>query len=514
MPAPRPSAPSARALRRRAARWALAPVLLLLATVATGCVSTGVNPVTGNTRAYGYSWDEEVELGRTADKQIQNQYGVYEDEALQQYVDEVAQKVLAESHMRRPSTPQRFRETEFEFRVLDSPIINAFALPGGYVYVTRGLVAHLNNEAQLAVVLGHEIAHVEARHASQQAARRQFTQGLLVGGAVLGQAALGGNVGRQVLNLGGTAAQLLSLRYSRDNERESDRLGVEYAAKAGYDAAEGAAFFESLERKQEQSGPSIPTWQSTHPDPGARQQTIPQLAQKWAARTERPGTLVNQRSYYEALGGIVVGPNPRQGFTEDDMFYHPDLAFQFSTPAGWAVQNQPRRVVLIEPNEEAYLLFRIADADTPAAAARTFAEESGGTVQERRATTVQGKSAERIRVEVTTSQGQTVQRLAYFIAYEGRVYAFEGLTLAARYDTYRRAFESTMTSFARLTDADALNVQPTRLAIRPADREAPFRAFIDRSALPNDLTPSDLAILNQLRLDEPVRPSRMLKLPD
>ncbi|PSQ90086.1 MAG: peptidase M48, partial [Bacteroidetes bacterium QS_4_64_154] len=157
------------------------PALLLLLTVSTGCVSTGLNPVSGNTRAYGYSWAEEVKLGKKADKQIQNQYGVYEDEELQQYVDEVAQEVLAESHIRRPETPQKFRETEFHFRVLDSPVINAFALPGGYVYVTRGLLAHLNNEAQLAVVLGHEIGHVEARHASQQAGRQKLTQGLLIG---------------------------------------------------------------------------------------------------------------------------------------------------------------------------------------------------------------------------------------------------------------------------------------------------------------------------------------------
>ncbi len=503
---------SSPATRHRAALWGLLPALLLLATVATGCVSTGVNPVTGNTRAYGYSWDEEVELGRTADKQIQNQYGVYEDEALQQYVDEVAQKVLAESHMRRPSTPRRFRETEFEFRVLDSPIINAFALPGGYVYVTRGLMAHLNNEAQLAVVLGHEIAHVEARHASQQAARRQFTQGLLVGGAVLGQAAFGGNVGRQVLNLGGTAAQLLSLRYSRDNERESDRLGVEYAAKAGYDAAEGAAFFESLERKQEQSGPSIPTWQSTHPDPGARQQTIPKLARQWSEKVERPATRVNQDPYYSALDRIVLGNNPRQGFTDAGVFYHPALQFQFSIPAGWSVQNQPRQVALIEPDEDAYLLFRFAEEDTPEAATRAFAGQEGLTVRDRRATTVNGNDARRVLAEAQTQQGQTIRLLAYFIAYDGNVYAFQGATLADRYDTYRRAFERSMTSFARLTDPDRLNVQPTRLAIRSADQRAPFRTFLEGAALPDDMTQADLAILNQLDLSDPVAPSRALKL--
>jgi len=239
--------------RVRLVRLLMPLALIVVVGASSGCVTTGTNPISGNKRAYAYSWEEEVKLGTEADKQIQQQYGIYENKELQQYVDRVAQKVLAESHMRRPDAQAKFRNTEFTFRVLDSPIINAFALPGGYVYVTRGLLAHLNNEAQLAVVLGHEIGHVAGRHASKQAAKQQFMQGLLVGGAVAGQVAFGGNVGENVLGLGGSAAQLLSLSYSRGNERESDQLGVEYATMAGYDAAEGAEFFTSLKRKQKQS---------------------------------------------------------------------------------------------------------------------------------------------------------------------------------------------------------------------------------------------------------------------
>ena len=503
-----------RALRRRAGLWSLVPALLLLLAVSSGCISTGVNPITGNTRAYGYSWEEEVELGARADKQIQNQYGVYEDEQLQQYVDRVAQDVLAESHVRRPSTAEKFRGTEFHFRVLDSPIINAFALPGGYVYVTRGLLAHLNNEAQLAVVLGHEIAHVEARHASQQAARQQLTQGLLVGGAVLGQATLGGDVGRQVLSLGGTAAQLLSLNYSRDNERESDQLGVEYAVKAGYEASEGAAFFETLERMQEQSGQSIPTWQSTHPDPGARQQRIPELAQQWRDKVERTATMINQEAYYGALENIVLGNNPRQGFTEGDTFYHPDLAFRFSIPSGWNVQNQPRQVAIVHPDQSAYMLFRISGADTPAAAAREFEGQEGLSILENRGGSVNGYDARRVVAEAQTQQGQTARLLIYFIAYGDNVYQFQGVTTAGDYSTYRRDFERSMTSFDRLTDSSKLNVQPTRLIVRPSGRQAAFRAFVDEGALPNGMTGTDLAILNQLRLEQTVEANRPLKLPN
>jgi len=508
------SSTARRAPARRPRLWALVPVLLLVLTVGTGCVSTGTNPVTGNTRAYGYSWQEEMKLGAQADEQIQSQYGVYDNEELQEYVDEVAQEVLAESHMRRPDTPERFRSAEFEFRVLDSPIINAFALPGGYVYVTRGLMAHLNNEAQLAMVLGHEIGHVAARHSSQQAARQKFTQGLLLGGAVAGQVAFGGNVAENVMGVGGQAAQLLSLSYSRDNERESDRLGVEYAVRAGYDGAEGAAFFESLDRVREQSGQSIPTWQSTHPDPGAREQTIPELAQTWRKKVDKPATTINQDAYYGSLEDIVLGKNPRQGFAEDGVFYHPELAFRFSIPSRWTVQNQPRQVALVQPDQSAYMVFTFAEAETPDAAARKFAGQEGLTILDRQSTSVNGNDARRLLAEGKTQQGQVVRLLTYFIAYGDNVYQFQGATSADRYDAYRPDFERTMTSFARLTDSEKLNRQPARITIRTADREGGFRSFVDTDALPSDMTEEDLAIINQLEVDQVVAPGRPLKLPN
>ena len=499
--------------RVRLMRLLMPLALIVVVGASTGCVTTGTNPISGNQRAYAYSWEEEVKLGTEADKQIQQQYGIYDDKELQQYVDRIAQDVLAESHMRRPDTPAKFRNTEFTFRVLDSPIINAFALPGGYVYVTRGLLAHLNNEAQLAVVLGHEIGHVAGRHASKQAAKQRFMQTALIGGAIAGQAAFGGNVGQNVLGLGSNAAQLLSLSYSRGNERESDQLGVEYATMAGYDAAEGAAFFTSLKRKQEQSGQSIPTWQSTHPDPGNREDTIIQLAREWDKKVPGSSTARNQDAYYASIENIVLGENPRQGFTEDDVFYHPDLKFRFPVPRGWTVQNQTSQVAMIQPNQEAYVLFRISDKDTPAAAASAFAGQKGLKVIERRRETINGREAQRVLAEAQTQQGQVIRVLATYVAYDERVYSFQGLTTAKQYNAYRVQLERPMYGFDALRDPDKLNVKPTRLAIRPAPRSAPFRTFIDRSLLPDDLSDDDLAIINQVQLGETVEQGRPLKLP-
>lgn len=256
----------------RAAQTTVCLAAILLCS--TGCVRE-VSPVTGEKRYYAYSWQQELQLGREADQQMLQQFGEYEDRALSDYVNAVGQRVLEASDLRKPGAPEQYRTVPFQFRVIDSPVVNAFALPGGYIYVTRGLLSHLQNEAQLAVVLGHEIAHVAARHASRQALKAQAGQLGLIAGVIIGQQVLDDpQAPGQLLNLGGALFQLLLTKYSRDAERESDHLGVQYAAREGYDAAEGAEFFRSLQRISEQQGAILPSWQATHPDPGEREQTI------------------------------------------------------------------------------------------------------------------------------------------------------------------------------------------------------------------------------------------------
>ena len=166
-------------------------ILLAMVTFSVGCVSLEHSPVTDSRRAYAYTWQQELELGREADEQIIDYYGMYNNDALTNYVSAIGERVLEHSHFRRDNTRAEYANIAFTFRVLDSPVVNAFALPGGYNYVTRGLLAHMTSEAQLAMVIGHEIAHVAARHASQQALRQQAGQILLIGTAVLGEELLG-----------------------------------------------------------------------------------------------------------------------------------------------------------------------------------------------------------------------------------------------------------------------------------------------------------------------------------
>ena len=220
-------------------RWLLAVLVVTL----SACGTTNQNFVTGEEQRGAYTWQQERELGAQADQQIVAQFGLYaEDPELTAYVERIAQDVLQTSAYTDPSTPVEVRNTPFVFRVLDSPVVNAFALPGGFIYVTRGLLSYLENEAQLAVVLGHEVGHVLGRHSSEQAARAQLNQFGLIGAAVLGGVVGGGNVAQGILEYGSTGVQLLQLKYGRGAEREADMAGVAYAEFAGYDAAEAARF--------------------------------------------------------------------------------------------------------------------------------------------------------------------------------------------------------------------------------------------------------------------------------
>lgn len=509
-----PSCPASCGMeQQRYARAAAAVLALILALVTSSCV-VQQNPVTGRQRAYAYSWDEEVRLGQEADQQIQAQFGVYDDEAVVAYVDSLGQVALAESHMRRPDTPAKFRETEFTFRVLDSPIVNAFALPGGYIYVTRGLLTHLNNEAQLVVVLGHEIGHVAARHASARAVTQQFTQiGLLVGGVAAGEF-LGQTAGEMVLGLGSTAAQFFFLSYSRDNERESDDLGVEYAVRLGYDGAEGSAFFRSLERITEQAGGGIPAWQSTHPDPGERERRIPELDREWRERLE--GTeerRVELDRYLSAVAGTVMGENPRQGFVRDAVFYHPDLAFRFDVPSNFRTQNEARQVVMQSEDQDAVMIFTFAqNANSAQEAGRNFAEQEGLTVVEQGGLQINNHRAYGVVADGQTQDGQEVRIQSNFIEYGDNVYAFIGYTQRERFPDYAPRFRGAMRSFDELRDASILNIQPDRMQVVTTDRAAPFRTFVPDD-LPRGLSAEDLAIINQVTLDERMAAGRRLKLP-
>lgn len=484
-------------------------VSLLLAS--TACLIIEQNPVTGNRRALAFTWEQELKLGREADADIVMQFGLYDNPALEAYVNMVANNVLKHSHMRREGTAQQFLNTQFTFRVLNSDIVNAFALPGGFIYVTRGLLSHLNNEAQLAVILGHEIGHVAARHASQRILNQQAGTILLIGGAVLGEEIFGVSA-ESIIDIGGMAAQLLFLSHSREHERESDRLGVEYAAMYGYDASEAAAFFTSLKRLSSQYGGRIPNHLSSHPDPGDRERAMHRLSENWRQRGLSQH-IINEEAYLNWINGIIIGENPREGFVENNVFYHPDLAFLFPIPTAWNVINSPNQVAIFNEEQSAVSLFTIVSGVNNArSAVEAFTNQEGITVISSTRYNVNNLPGHRAIVRSKDSKGNDLRIMVQAIEHNGLIYRFLNYSADNTYNTFESSFNLITRGFNRLTDNRKLTIRPITLKVIEANRTGSFESFIP-NPLPQGFTPQSIAIMNQLKLDETVTVGQKLKIP-
>ncbi|MFO7962929.1 MAG: M48 family metalloprotease [Desulfobacterales bacterium] len=482
---------------------------LIAVMVVSGCY-TEPSPLTGEKERYGYTWEQELALGKEADMEISKQLGVYEDEAVQAYVESVGERVLSGSDFRKPDVPERYRGVDFTFRVIDASTVNAFALPGGYVYVTRGLLAHAENEAQLAMVLGHEIGHIAGRHAAQQALKATWSQLGLIGATILGQAALGEEAGQNLLGVGSTVLQLLLNKYSREDEREADRLGLRYTAELGYDTREGAGFFRTLDRMAAATGSRIPNWQSTHPEPGEREETILELSRRLAA--EYPMAIKGREAFLSRIDGMVVGDNPREGFVENGIFYHPDLRFRLDVPGGWKVQNETRVVLMGDPENQAAIILEIAAASSIEAAAAELANGRAIQVLSRDRTLINGLQGLHLEATAQTQQG-TVYLVDTFIEYDRNIYSIMGITPSGRAERYRTRFLEAASSFRPLEDQRYLAVEPHRLAIVQVDRPASFREFVPET-LPPGMSAEELAIMNQVTLETWVQPGTALKIPE
>ncbi|HEU4634138.1 MAG TPA: M48 family metalloprotease, partial [Flavisolibacter sp.] len=303
------------------------------------------NPVTGKRQVVLMSEEQEIAMGKEADPQIIAQFGLYEDSSLQRFIREKGKQMAAISH--RPNL-------DYQFRILNSDVVNAFAVPGGYVYFTRGIMAYFNNEAEFAGVLGHEIGHVAARHSVQQQRNQLLGQLGIIAGIIINPDLA------QFADAASQGLGLLLLKYGRDAERQSDELGVEYSSKIGYDAHQMAHFFTTLQRQGEASGAAeLPTFLSTHPDPGERNVTVDKLATEWQQKLNLTNAQTNRDSYLRRIEGIVYGEDPREGYLENSIFYHPVLKFQFPVPANWNYQNTPQQVQLASKDGKALMLLML-----------------------------------------------------------------------------------------------------------------------------------------------------------
>jgi predicted Zn-dependent protease len=401
---------------------------------------------------------------------------------------------------------------DFTVTLLNSPVNNAFAIPGGYVYVTRQLLALMNDEAELAGVLGHEVGHVAARHSEkrQKAAQRNSIIGLLgqIGAAVLLGDGAAGQLGQQVF---GTGTQLLTLKYSRKQEEEADDLGVRYLSSAGYDPQALSSMLASLAaqqaidaRAQGGNARSVPEWASTHPDPARRVNRAATNARKFG------GTQRNRDVFLARLDGLLYGDDPKQGMVQGREFLHPDLKLRFAVPQGYAMQNGTSAVSVTGQSAQAQFTSAAYSGDLARYIEQAFASVGGnqrlnyGAIQR---TTVNGISAAYATARVANNQ-QTldVTVFAYSFA-NNKAYHFVAITPAGQSNVFTPMYQSVQ----RLSDADARQIRPRRLRVVTVQRGETVQSIAGRMAY-DDYRVERFIALNGLAANTPLNAGQKVKI--
>jgi predicted Zn-dependent protease len=458
----------------------LAPALAVIAIAAAATCS--INPATGKRQLDLIGEEQEIQMGLQADKSIVAEMGLYENEELGRFVSDVAERLAAKSE--RP-------DLDWNFRVVDDPVVNAFALPGGYIYVTRGILAHFLNEAEMAGVLGHEIGHVTARHGVSQMSKAQLAQIGFGLGSILAPERAQAFGGLAQAGMG-----LLFLKYGRDDERQADELGLRYMVREGYDPRPMKQVFEMLDRvSAAQGGERTPGWLSTHPAPEDRKERINEQIDGLEKPFSDRGR--DREDYLRRIDGIVFGDDPRQGFFEDELFLHPEMRFRIRFPKGWNLENQRQAVVGVSKEKDAVVSLELAGEESAAAALREFFSQAGITRL--------GSSGFR----ATTEQGVLVGRVA-FAEHGGRVFRILGYSSEARFSAHERAIEDTLRSFGGLDDPRALAVEPRRLRIVKPPRDQTLEEFAE--AFGATVPVETLALINRLEPGERLKAGASYKV--
>jgi len=469
--------PEARGLRWRSLDWSCC-LAVGSALALAGC---STNLATGRQQVNFFSEAEEIAIGQQADAEITSTIGLMDDPELQAYVADLGSRLASQSE--RPGLP-------WSFKLLDDPVVNAFALPGGYVYVTRGILGHMSSEAELASVLGHEIGHVTAQHGVNQLSKQQLAAGGLLVGAVLSP---------EVARAAGTLQAglgLLFLKYGRDDETEADDLGLRYLTRNGFDAREMPEMFSVLEGVGRVEGAGrLPSWLSTHPDPAARRARTEEMI----ARQRLGGGEVGADRFLRTIDGLRFGHDPREGFFEGSTYYHPGLAVQVTFPDGWRALNEKSRVVGMHPERVAQVQMTLAEQPTAKEASDAFLAQDNVTRISSRNTRINGLRA--VRTDFSVATARAISGRAAFVEQDGRVYQLLALVYADRAVAAGSAFDQFLGSFKTLKDRNRLAAEPQKIALVELPEPMSFEEF--RSRWPSDVDPELLALIN--RVDDPSR---------
>ena len=416
------------------------------------------------------SAEREASIGHSAAREVEQQMGLVEDPALVGYVERLGTRLARHS-------PRQ--DVTYRFHVVDMPVPNAFALPGGYIYVSRGLLALTNDEAELAGVIGHEIGHVASHHAAERESRAAGA-GLLSTLVSIAAAVFGGGVaGGVVSDMGQIAAAGHVASYGRDQEREADDLGQQMAARSGYDPVGMSQFLQRLGQAMalETGQTEIPTFLDSHPATYERARTTAWRASSLEVSGEAPIS-PTRAAYLGRLVGLSVGENPEQGVFQGGRFVQPQLGIAIDFPGGWTTVNQPDRVGAFTADQAALIAleFQRGSGD-PSVAADGFARAQKLTLRSRARTSVDGTQA--YRAQAHTSDSRTLDFT--WIAADRGTWRVTGQCARSRYGTYSARFEAVARSFRRASSGELSSIRVKRLYVVRAQPGESLTALVRRS---------------------------------
>ncbi len=438
--------------RRRLPALAASSLLLWLACT--------VNPVSGRPEVTLVSEARELEAGRVAAQRMADAMGSIDEPALAAYVEELGQRIAAHS-------PRG--NIEYSFGIVDQPEPNAFALPGGFIFVSRGLLPIANSEDELASVLAHEVVHVAARHHAQLQTRAAGA-GLLALPGMLAGAVIGGPVGDAVSAPFAIAGLGLLASYGRDQERQADRVGQTIAAEAGYDPQGMADFLENLEKASARPDDDarIPAFFQTHPSNPKRVSEASARA-RGITWSRQPGIARSRADFLRRLDGVLVGNNPAEGILEGERFLHADLDFTVVFPENWTVLNTRRSVGAAAAEGDAHVVLEVKGrGNDPERAARVFLDEASEQVR------LDVETLQRIQIRdldavharaVAGMRGGTISLDLTWIAHGGSIFLVTGVVDGGYSDRHRAAFQRVAYSFRALERDEREAIRETRLRL-------------------------------------------------
>lgn len=472
-------------------------ISLLAALSALALSGCSTNPATGRPMVSLVSPQEEQRAGAEMHPQILAEFGRYDNERVQAYVNRVGQSLVPRTEL---------PNERWTFTVLDSPIVNAFALPGGYVYVTRGLLALAQSEAELASVLGHEMGHVTARHAAQRqtAAVGAGLLGVLVG-VVTGSG--------ELANASAGTGQALVAGYSRDQEFEADTLGIRYIGRSGYDVAAAGDFLDRMDAQSRLEAAMMGqpgqvdryNIMSTHPrtpDRVAR-------ATREARASGATGSRTDREAYLAAVDGLIYGDSPAQGFARGQRFVHPQLGFGFEVPPGYRLFNRADSVIAQNPNGS--LIVFDGAPNQGLSMAEYLSRSTNNGVADIRRTSINGFEAAQGRVSGRVG-GRPVEGTVLALRYDAStIYRFMFLAPAGAGEATRAGFERTAESFHRLSEGEASGLQPYRIRVVTVRAGDTVQSLAARLPYP-DFKVERFRVLNGLEANEGVVAGQRVKI--